>query len=143
MKTNAKLIIAFSTLALAFLAFRKFIYTAKLKAVNMLMTQGKWKVNQYRDNGVDETSNYTGYEFLFKPNGTLVAMKDNNMLSGHWKSEVDKKETKLSIDFDSASDLDELSEDWQVLNKTDHSIELEEPATGYSGIDYLNLERIS
>ena len=109
----------------------------------MLMTQGKWKVNQYRDNGVDETSNYTGYEFLFKPNGTLVAMKDNNMLSGHWKSEVGKKEAKLSLDFDSASDLDELSENWQIINKTDRTIELEETAAGYSGIDYLNLERIA
>jgi hypothetical protein len=143
MKTNAKSIIAFSALAVAFLAFKRPDEKLKVSAVKSLVTQGKWKVNLYRDNGVDETNNYTGYEFQFKPNGTVIATKDETLLSGTWRSAVDKRKTKLYMEFASASHLDELSEDWQIMSKNADSLELEDTTTGHGGIDYLNLQKIS
>jgi hypothetical protein len=143
MKTNAKSIIAFSALALAFLALKKPDVPARLGAVKSMVTQGKWKVNLYRDNGVDETSNYTGYEFQFKPNGTVLATKDENLLSGTWRGEVDGRKTKLNMKFTTASLLDELSEDWQIINQDSGLIELEDITTGHGGIDYLSLQKIS
>jgi hypothetical protein len=141
MKTKAKSIIAFSALAIAFLAFRK-QETAKLNAVKSVITQGKWKVNMYRDNGVDETNNYTGYEFQFKPNGTIIATKDDNFLSGTWRGGVEDRKTKLHMEFAQTSLLDELSEDWQVTKRKADSLELEDTTTGHGGIDYLNLQKI-
>ncbi|HEX8516168.1 MAG TPA: hypothetical protein VF868_08205 [Bacteroidia bacterium] len=140
MKTGGKSIIAFSALAIAFLAFKKQEPKAKL---NAMVTQGKWKVNLYRDNGVDETNNYTGYVFQFKPNGTLLAKKDNNLLNGTWRSEKEKKKTKLYVEFASVSQLKELSEDWEIINQTADSLELADTTTGDGVIDYLNLQKIS
>jgi hypothetical protein len=140
MKTNAKLIIAFSTLMIILWAYQKQKPSARLSA---LVKQGKWKVNQYRDNGVDETNNYTGYEFQFKPNGVLVAKKDENLLNGTWKSVSEKRKAKLYVGFKSSSQLDELSEDWVLLSRSQNSIELADMTTGDGGIDYLSLGRIS
>lgn len=143
MKTNARSIIAFSALAIAYLALKKPAAQAQLSAVKSLVTQGKWKVNLYRDNGVDETNNYTGYEFQFKPNGTVIATKDESLLSGTWRSAVDGRKPKLYMEFASASHLDELSEDWQIIKQGSGSLELEDTTTGHGGIDYLNLQKIS
>lgn len=143
MKTNAKSIIAFSLLAIAFLAFRKQDPAIKINAVKSIVTKGKWKVNLYRDNGVDETNNYTGYEFQFQPNGTVVATKDETLLGGTWKSVVDNNKAKLYMEFASATHLDELSEDWQIMKQDSGSLELEDVTTGHGGIDYLNLQKIS
>jgi hypothetical protein len=143
MKTNAKSIIAFSALALAFLALKRPDIPARLGVVKSVVTQGKWKVNLYRDNGVDETSNYAGYEFQFKPNGTVYATKDDNLLSGSWRGAVDGRATKLNMKFTTASLLDELSEDWKIIRKNSNLIELEDITTGHGGIDYLSLQKIS
>ncbi|MDF2435709.1 MAG: hypothetical protein K0Q95_85 [Bacteroidota bacterium] len=144
MKTNAKSIMAFSIAlaALAFLAFKK-SENKRLSEVRSLITQGKWRVNLYRDNGADETNNFTGYEFQFKPNGTLVAFKENTKMSGHWKSILEDRTPRLYIDFDSASHLDELSEDWQVKQHGSDTLELEDITTGHGGTDYLSLQKIS
>lgn len=143
MKTNAKSIIAFSILALAFLAFKRPDIAARKNALKNKVTQGKWKVNRYRDNGVDETNNYTGYEFQFESNGTVIAAKDENLFSGSWKGEVDGRKTKLHMEFATTSLLDELSEDWQIMKVNPDSIELEDVTTGHGGIDYLSLQKIS
>jgi hypothetical protein len=143
MKTNAKAIIAFFLLAIAFLAFRKGNPTAKIEAVKSVVTNGKWKVNLYRDNGLDQTNNYTGYELRFKPNGTLIATKDETLHSGTWRTIVEDRMTKLYLDFDTATHLDELSEDWLIKRQESGSFELEDLTTGHGGVDYLNLQKLS
>jgi len=143
MKTNARSIIAISALALAYLAWKKPAAEVELRAVKSLVTKGKWKVNLYRDNGVDETNNYTGYEFQFKPNGTVIASKDESLLSGTWRSAVDGRKPKLYMEFASSSHLDELSEDWQITGHESDSLELEDITPGKGGVDYLNLQKIS
>jgi hypothetical protein len=142
MKTNVKSIIAFFILVIAFLAFKRPDVSLKKKALKSKVTKGKWKVNLYRDNGVDETNNYTGYEFQFEPNGTVIATKDENMLSGSWRSQIDGRSTKLHVEFSTASQLDELSEDWNVMKQGEDSLELEDVTTGHGGIDYLNLQKV-
>ncbi len=51
------------------------------------MTSGKWKINNFTKNGVDFTSNFTGYQFQFNNNKTVDAIK-NSVLekTGTWNA---------------------------------------------------------
>jgi hypothetical protein len=149
MKTNAKSIMAFSAitivaLAIAFWSFKKPENThASLKELKSTMLDGKWQVNLYRDNGADETNNYTGYEFKFYPNGTVSAWKNNVEETGSWKSVREDESTKVYMEFDPTSHLNELSEDWLVILNTNKALVFEDFTTGHSGSDYLSFQKIS
>lgn len=149
MKTNAKSIMALSSLAvvalaLVFWSFKRPDNGASLSQLKTTMVEGKWKVNLYRDNGADETNNYTGYEFQFKSNGTVLARnKDNSELNGSWRSVAEDGTKKVYMEFDPASHLNELSEDWLVILNTKNALVFEDFTTGHSGSDYLSFEKIS
>jgi hypothetical protein len=108
---------------------------------------GTWMVTKFIDSGEDETNNFSGYSFTFNDNNTLVATNGTNSYDGSW-SITDSNSSDDSIDdldfnisFTTPSDFEELTEDWDIISRTDTKIELIHISGGNGGTDYLTFEK--
>jgi hypothetical protein len=82
---------------------------------------GAWKVSYYFDTG-DETSNFAGYSFTFNNGGTVSATNAGITVNGTWS----QTSSKFIINFAATSVLNDLNDDWLIVEKTDVSIKLKE-----------------
>lgn len=109
--------------------------------VKASLAQGSWHITYFFDK-TDETSDFSGYNFAFDDNGTAVATKNATTANGSWSTENSSNGTlKLFMDFGATSPLDELNEDWGILEHTDVRIKLEHISGGNGDTDTLILER--
>lgn len=110
-----------------------------------ILTNGMWKVTLFIEDQNTETNHFSGYEFDFKEDHTLVANNGSTTMTGTWALGTDDSTNKLIIVFPSASDdspFEEISEDWQILNRTDAKIELKHVSGGDATTDLLTFEKI-
>jgi hypothetical protein len=107
---------------------------------NALITGG-WKITYYFDDK-DETSDFNGYTFTFESNGTAAAAKGGDTTAGTWSTENSSNGTlKLNLDFGTTDPLDELEEDWKVIEMTGNKIRLENISGGSGLTSYVTFER--
>ena len=104
--------------------------------------QGKWRVTLFNDSGRDETHHFTGYEFIFNPNGAARAQKGSTIVDGSWTTGTDDSKNKLILNFGATSPFDELNEDWRILENSASKIRLEHVSGGNGGTDLLTFEKI-
>ena len=101
------------------------------------VTAGKWKVSWFWDKDKEETSDFNGYSFEFKSDGTLVAsLPDNSTKSGTWSV----SSTKFIITIGGTYALDEMTDDWLLLEKSDNLIRLKDDNATH--LEELHLEKI-
>jgi hypothetical protein len=84
-------------------------------------TAGKWKIAFYFDKK-DETSDFSGYTFNFNTDGTATAQKGATTVAGTWSVSG----SKFILDFGGDPVLDELNDDWLIVEKTNSSIKLKD-----------------
>ena len=102
---------------------------------------GTWVITYYFDQ-VDETSDFAGYEFTFNDDGTAVATVGATSTNGTWSVENSSSgERKLNLDFGTSSPLDELEEDWKILESNSNRIKLENVSGGSGLTSSLTFER--
>lgn len=110
--------------AIAFLA----LSACKKSSNNTLpLTLGgsTWVVSYFWDKDKDETSDFAGYTFLFNADGTLTASLPGHAdRTGTWT--LSDSDTKLTLKIAGTEALDELNEDWQVLEFSDTLIKLQD-----------------
>lgn len=99
------------------------------------ITNGTWYISYYFDD-VDETSNYNGYNFTFNMNGTSIAINNSTSINGTWSNYIDSGQEKLELAFDGLT-LDELEDDWRVIEFSSNIIKLKDVSGGNGGTDYL------
>ena len=94
-----------------------------------IVNKGTWRITFYEDSGVNETTNFTGYNFTFGSNNVLTAANGTNTYIGIWSVSVDNSgddspssDLDFNIDFASPPNFEELSEDWNIIEKTDTKI---------------------
>ena len=93
---------------------------------------GNWKVTYFWDEDEDETYEFNGYTFEFKSDGTFVALlPGGSTQNGTWGERPDDGVTKLDITIPGAKPLDELNEDWVILEKTNTSLKLRDDDNTY------------
>lgn len=102
------------------------------------ITGGKWKVSYYWDKDKEETSDFAGYTFEFRTNGVFIATGGGQTVNGTWA--VTDSNRKLQIDISGTKPLDDLNDDWLLLEKTNDSIKLKDDNTTY--IEDLHFQRI-
>ena len=113
------------------------------------VTSGTWRITFYEDSGVNETSQFSGYNFTFASTNVLTATNGTNTYTGSWSvttSDINDDSPSNDLDFNilfstPALFADELSDDWDVLSRTDTKIELVDVSGGNGGTDYLTLEK--
>jgi hypothetical protein len=125
---------------------------ADIQEISDLVSNGTWIITNFVDSGSDETANFTGYGFSFNSDGNLVADNGSNTVNGTWSVTDDSGSDDSSIDdssddidfnifFASPSNFNELSEDWDIVSRTDSRIELIHVSGGNGGTDNLTFEK--
>lgn len=101
------------------------------------LTTGVWYVDYFFDD-YDETDNYTGYEFSFALDGTAQTVKAGVTTAGTWALVDD---FKFDLFFGTNSPLDELDEDWEILEATAEIIKLKHISGSDGSTDFLTFSR--
>lgn len=115
--------------------------------VSNTVTSGTWRITLYNDSGTVKTANYTGYNFTFGANNVLLASNSSNNYNGTW-SVTDSNSTDDSLSdldfnilFTTPANFADLSDDWDIVSRTDNKIELIDVSGGNGGTDYLTFEK--
>ena len=101
------------------------------------LTTGVWYVDYFFDD-YDETDNYAGYEFTFALDGTAQAIKSGIVVDGTWALVDD---FKFDLFFGIYPPLDELDEDWEILEASADLIKLKHISASDGSTDYLTFGR--
>ncbi|HMG90985.1 MAG TPA: hypothetical protein VK589_13055 [Chryseolinea sp.] len=111
------------------------------QTVEARLGQGSWKVAYFFDK-TDETSDFEGYTLLFNDDNVAIATKNALSVQGSWDTEDSSDgDTKLYLDFGANGPLEELNEDWVVMESSSSRISLEHVSGGNGDTDALILER--
>lgn len=107
--------------------------------LSAILSDGTWYVSYFYDD-TNQTSVYAGYTFTFNTNGTSLVLRNSVSINGSWSNYIDGNEEKLELDYD-GSILDELEEDWEVVEYSSTQVRLKDVSGGNGGTDYLYLSK--
>lgn len=100
-----------------------------------VLTSGNWKITYFfKDQNV--TSLYTGYIFSFFTNGNRIEVTGTSNANGTWATYLDSGVRKLDIHIDGNA-LEDLNEDWRVIEYNTTTIRLKDVSGGNGDTDYL------
>lgn len=112
------------------------------------VTAGTWRITSYIDSGEDETADFSGYNFTFGSTNVLTATNGTNTYEGVWTvTDDDSTDDSPSndIDFDiffsSPATFADLSDDWDIIERTSTKVRLVDVSGGDGGTDYLTFEK--
>lgn len=111
------------------------------RKVENMLEEGTWKITLFSEDGEDYTVGYEGDTFTFNANGTVDVTHASTSFSGTWATSKDDDHTELVLTFTNPAELQELSDDWDLIEKTDTSIKLHDESSDGSH-DYLTFEKI-
>lgn len=113
-------------------------------------TQGTWHITSYIDSGNDETGHFTGYNFTFGGSNALTATNGTNTYTGSWSvtdssnsSDDDSpgSDIDFNIVFSAPASFQDLTDDWDIQERTATRIKLIDVSGGNGGTDYLTFEK--
>ena len=113
---------------------------------------GTWRITSFIDSGQNETSDFSGYDFSFNSDGSLVATNGTNTQTGTWSitdddSSDDDSSSDDDIDFNiffpvpDTNNFEDLNDDWDIVTATSTRIELIDISGGNGGTDMLTFEK--
>ena len=109
------------------------------------VASGTWRITNYVDSGTDETADFSGYNFTFGSNSVLTAANGTNTYEGTWSVTDDDDGPSNDIDFNilfsAPTAFVDLSDDWDVVERTSTKIRLVDDSGGNGGTDYLTFEK--
>lgn len=103
-----------------------------------VLTSGSWRITYFFED-TDETSLFSSYNFTFNTNGTSVAV-GSQTINGTWNTYLDSGSQKLNLAFDGLT-LDEIEEDWKIIEFTQTLIRLKHVSGGGGSTDYLTFTK--
>ena len=124
------------------------VNNGSINAITNTAKAGTWKITTFSEDGNDETSHFTGYNFTFGNNNVLTATNGTDTYTGTWSvaaSDSDDDNPGDDIDFNigfaSPQDFNDLSDDWHILEYSSTAIKLIDVSGGNGGTDYLTFEK--
>lgn len=120
----------------------------QIAQVENTVESGTWRITNFIDSGENETSDFTGYNFSFNSDGSLVATNGTDTLTGTWSVTDDSSSSSNDdIDFNiffpvqDTNDFEDLNDDWDIISYTSVKIELIDISGGNGGTDNLTFEK--
>ncbi|MCD2259594.1 hypothetical protein [Psychroserpens luteolus] len=105
------------------------------------LTNGDWYVTYFFDD-TDETTDFVDYVFNFASDNTATATDMSGTTNGSWSTTSgDDTPLGLNLNFGTSMPLDELADDWDVLEVTNDIIRLKDVSGGDGSEDFLTFER--
>lgn len=90
---------------------------SKTPSLTGIITQGTWYVNLMKDNGVNNTAAYTGWQFTFKADKVVVVTDGAITYNGTWAE--DEARDKFILNISSPEiELINISQEWDINLKT-------------------------
>lgn len=115
--------------------------------VSSTITAGSWRITNYSEDGTDKTTDFTGYNFTFGTTNTVTAANGTNTYSGAWSAAKSDEDDSASssvdflLSFSTPATFTELTEDWQVQERSSSKLKLRHTSGGDGGTDYLTFEK--
>lgn len=113
-----------------------------------VVNNGTWRITLFNDSGVDETLNFTDYDFSFGASNILSATNGTNTYSGTWSVTSDNSnddspsnDLDFNIAFSAPANFAELTEDWNIISYTAIKVQLVHVSGGGGGTDYVTFEK--
>lgn len=113
-----------------------------------VVNNGTWRITLFNDSGVDETLNFTDYDFSFGASNILSATNGTNTYSGTWSVTSDNSnddspsnDLDFNIAFSAPANFAELTEDWNIISYTATKVQLVHVSGGGGGTDYVTFEK--
>ena len=105
------------------LRFKSQCSIVKDELSDILLADGSvWAVENYKNNGVDETENYANYQLYFYSDNIVKAKKDGVIIEGTW--EVSSDANVLALNFSDAP-VNEFNKEWAVATTSETEVVLE------------------
>ena len=100
------------------------------------------------DSGEDKTASFNGYNFTFGSNNLLTANNGTNNYTGYWSVENSNSnddspsnDLDFNITFSTPLQFVELSDDWEILQRSATVISLTDVSGGNGGTDFLTFTK--
>lgn len=110
-----------------------------LQDFNDNLLGGSWTISSFIDQGVNEANDYNNVTFTFNEDGTVVAQRFNQQRIGQWTTDEDNAGFELRFQFNGPPGLNELNEEWDVVNSSATELQLEDVGPGDN--DFLTFSR--
>lgn len=108
------------------------------KKPNKVIERGNWYVSLFLNSGKNETSDFAGYLFDFKKDGTLaVTLNTGEDVMGTWT--YTESSSKYKITISGTDKLDKISSEWFIVSTSSSLIELKDDNS--SNEDLLNFTK--
>ena len=78
----------------------------------------RWNVTYFFDEGVDRTTDFSGFLIAFNSNGSISAVNNLFTVSGNWSVAKDGNFSEVNITFPSPASFQRLTKDWRVNTNT-------------------------
>ena len=143
----AKYVLILSSMFLLLISCRKEDVKQK-KDIEKEVSSGTWRISNFVDSGVDETVNFSGYNFTFKDDGTLTASNGSSKFTGTWSvSDSNSHDDNLddlhfNINFNLTNNFEDLNDDWDIVSHSSSKLELKDVSGGGGGTDLLTFVKI-
>lgn len=106
------------------------------------VVNGTWRVTLFSENGSNQTSQFSNYDFVFGTNGAVTAENGRTTMNGTWTTGTDDSTPKFIINFSATNGpFEEISEDWRILAASATRIELTHVSGGDGSIDLLTFQK--
>jgi hypothetical protein len=105
-----------------------------------IIASGTWYVSSFIHDTTDETYYFNGYNFTFSSNGTSIAEKNTTTINGTWSHFMDDGNSTIDLSFD-GDFLDEIEEDWRVLEYSETLIKLRCESVENEEVYYLSFSK--
>ena len=121
--------------------------TNTVTSVTTTVNSGTWKITLFNDSGDDETNHFSGYNFTFGANNVLTATNGSSTYTGTWSvADSNSDDDSISdlhfyITFTAPDNFTDLTEDWNIIEKSSTVIKLKHVSGGNGGTDYLTFTK--
>ena len=112
-----------------------------------IVNNGTWRITYYYDTDQEETSNFNGYNFTFGANNVLTATNGTNNYTGTWSvtdsnsNDDSPSDLDFNIAFSSPAQFEELTDDWEIIEKSATVVKLKDVSGGNGGTDFLTFTK--
>lgn len=106
-----------------------------------ILSGSTWKVT-YFFTTVDQTSEFEGFQFILQADGSATLTNGSISYKGSWETSGDSGMLQIELEFEELTLLDQVDDDWKVIQYSDTQIVLEsaEPKDGV--VAKLTLQKV-
>ncbi len=116
--------------------------------ISNTVTSGTWKISSFTEDNVHGEAAFSGYTFTFSTSNTVNAVNGANNYSGTWtvgneSGDDDNTSNDLHfiLNFSSPDSFTELSEDWDIIERTSTKLRLKHVSGGDGSTDFLTFNK--